>query len=285
MHNYSVYLAGPIDYVADDGIFWWREEAASLLGNASCFNPHTAFINGIQDNRRYVESVNMHALRQSTGVLAFVDGKTSSWGTPIEIAEAQNRKIPIVIYCPTEDLPLYFRHLHVEPTLRDACIRLIELMEHKSENHLSRIDLLRSYGGGLHTPQYAGDIGYDLETLNPHTLAPNPRVPIIKIGLGRSDNLRVRLPDGMWCEIRVRSGWAAKVTVVSTVIDSGYIGPLYAFVRNVSGRTLMIEAGTRMAQLVLHQGVVCMAESVDAPESLGVTERGERAFGSSDKET
>jgi dUTP pyrophosphatase len=139
-------------------------------------------------------------------------------------------------------------------------------------------------GPGLHLPKRSGDVGYDLEAAKTVTLNPGQQVDI-------PTNVRVKLPEGVWGEIRARSSIARKgLQVDAGVIDNGYTGPLLVLMRNMNryerdspicdwaGRVI-IEKGSRIAQLVLH---LMVAEvDVSAVEDLDHDpRRGLAAFGS-----
>lgn len=138
-------------------------------------------------------------------------------------------------------------------------------------------------GPGLHSPKLDGDVGFDLEAAHTVVLDPNQEIDI-------QTNVRVQLPPDCWGEIRARSSIARRgLQVAATVIDNGYTGPLFVLLRNVNrrpgaggytdwaGRVIM-EAGERIAQLVLHRGV--WATAVEVPDIQDDPRRGPRSFGS-----
>lgn len=123
------------------------------------------------------------------------------------------------------------------------------------------------------TPLSAGmDVRADLE--GPLTLAPLQRA-LVPTGL------YIALPEGYECQVRPRSGLAAKhgVTVLNSpgTIDADYRGEIKVILVNLSDVPFVIEPGERVAQLV-----VARHERVDweEVESLDDTERGEGGFGS-----
>ncbi len=95
-----IYLAGPIDAVSLQEANNWRLKAEEDLGAAgiASYNPAAAFNvpPSYEDpgGRARIIDINFSALRFSTGVLAFVGGK--SFGTPIEVWQALfDFKIPV----------------------------------------------------------------------------------------------------------------------------------------------------------------------------------------------
>ena len=93
--------------------------------------------------------------------------------------------------------------------------------------------------------------------------------------------LAIKLPAGYEAQVRPRSGLALEhgVTLVNTpgTIDEDYVGPIVVLLINHGDRPVRIEAGQRIAQLVI--APVVQAELVEVDE-LPATERGAGGFGS-----
>ena len=126
------------------------------------------------------------------------------------------------------------------------------------------------------TPLSAGlDIRADLDT--PVTLGPLERAMI-------PTGLFVELPEGCEMQIRPRSGLAAKhgITVLNSpgTIDADYRGEIKIILVNLSGEPFTVEAGERIAQMI-----VARYEQIEwqPVEELGATERGAGGFGSTGK--
>ena len=123
------------------------------------------------------------------------------------------------------------------------------------------------------TPLSAGmDVRADLD--NSVTLAPLERAMI-------PTGLYVELPAGCEMQVRPRSGLAAKhgITVLNSpgTIDADYRGEIRVILVNLSGEPFTVEAGERIAQLVVARHEQVEWEPV---EELGTTERGAGGFGS-----
>ena len=94
----------------------------------------------------------------------------------------------------------------------------------------------------------------------------------------------MELPEGYEMQIRPRSGLAAKhgITVLNSpgTIDADYRGEIKVILVNLSNNPFTIEAGERIAQMI-----VARYEQVEweAVEELGTTERGAGGFGSTGK--
>ncbi len=131
---------------------------------------------------------------------------------------------------------------------------------------------------GLPLPEYAtsGSAGMDIHAANhePLTILPS-QVVMVPTGLCMA------VPHGFECQVRSRSGLAAKHGVFALnspgTIDSDYRGEVKVILANFSSEPFTIERGTRIAQLV-----VAKHEHVrwDEVETLEETVRGEGGFGS-----
>lgn len=97
--------------------------------------------------------------------------------------------------------------------------------------------------------------------------------------------LSIELPEGYEMQIRPRSGLAAKhgITVLNSpgTIDADYRGEIRVILVNLSNEEFRIEAGERIAQMV-----VARHEQVEweMTEELGESERGAGGFGSTGKQ-
>ena len=122
------------------------------------------------------------------------------------------------------------------------------------------------------TPQSAGmDLRANLS--EPITLHPMER-RLIPTGL------HIALPEGYEAQVRPRSGLALKhgLTVLNTpgTIDADYRGEIGVVLINLSQEDFVINAGERIAQMVIarhEQGDLVVVEELDQ------TERGEGGYG------
>ena len=75
-----------------------------------------------------------------------------------------------------------------------------------------------------------------------------------------------------------RSGLAVKgIDVGAGVIDQDFRGELHALMLNTTSTAFVLEAGSRVAQLLV---LPCLAPEVEVVEELSSTERGSGGFGS-----
>lgn len=93
--------------------------------------------------------------------------------------------------------------------------------------------------------------------------------------------LCMAVPHGFECQVRSRSGLAAKHGVFALnspgTIDSDYRGEVKVILANFSSEPFTIERGTRIAQLVVAKHEHVQWKEVDTLEE---TVRGEGGFGS-----
>lgn len=122
------------------------------------------------------------------------------------------------------------------------------------------------------TSQSAGmDLRANIES--PITLHPMERT-LVPTGI------RIELPEGYEAQVRPRSGLALThgVTVLNTpgTIDSDYRGELKVLLVNLSNDDFVVNAGERVAQMVIARHETATWEEV---EVLDETERGEGGYG------
>lgn len=122
------------------------------------------------------------------------------------------------------------------------------------------------------TPQSAG-MDLRANVSEPVTLLPMER-RIIPTGL------YIALPPGYEAQVRPRSGLALKhgITVLNSpgTIDADYRGEIGVLLINLSSEPFVVEAGERIAQMVVARHEQGEFESV---EVLDQTERGEGGYG------
>ena len=130
-------------------------------------------------------------------------------------------------------------------------------------------------GGRLPARAHPGDAGLDLAAAEAAELPPGGRAPV---GTG----LAVAIPPGHAGLVLPRSGLARRhgVTLANSpgLIDAGYRGELVVTLVNLGDAPHRVEAGDRIAQLVLVRVELWAACEVgELPPSDG---RGEGGFGS-----
>ena len=133
---------------------------------------------------------------------------------------------------------------------------------------------------GAQLPTYAhpSDAAADLYAADTVTLSAHSTSNMVRTGV------HIGLPAGWMAMIFPRSSIGAKTGLrlsnSAGIIDSGYRGPLGVLYDNISDSDYTINAGDRIAQLLVMPSYRFRAEVVD---TLDDTDRGQGGFGSSGK--
>ena len=122
----------------------------------------------------------------------------------------------------------------------------------------------------------AGSAGMDITAALAEPMILEPGA-IVMIPTG----IAIALPQGFECQVRSRSGLAAKHGIFALnapgTIDSDYRGEIKVILANSGKASYAIQPGERIAQLVIARHETVQWELVD---SLDETERGIGGFGS-----
>ena len=122
------------------------------------------------------------------------------------------------------------------------------------------------------TPRAAG---YDVRSAAPDFELGPGEIRLVETGLV------MELPDGVECQVRPRSGLAARhgITFPNSpgTIDPDYRGELRVIMQNTGREPVRIERGERIGQLVFARFEGPRVVEVD---TVGTTARGEGGFGS-----
>ena len=120
-----------------------------------------------------------------------------------------------------------------------------------------------------------GAAGYDLCASEYATVQSKKRCLI-------KTDLAIKVPSGTYGRIAPRSGLALKhgIDVGAGVIDQDYRGNVKIILFNHGDSDYAIEQGERIAQLILEKIEIVELQEV---QDFMSTERGERGFGSTDK--
>ena len=124
------------------------------------------------------------------------------------------------------------------------------------------------------SPKFAnpGDAGMDLYSNENVNLQPNERKLI-------STGISMAIPKGYVGLIWDKSGLASKhgLKTMAGVIDSGYRGEIKILIHNLSDETYVVEAGKKIAQMLIQP--IEQREIIEVND-LEETNRGEGGFGS-----
>ncbi len=127
------------------------------------------------------------------------------------------------------------------------------------------------------TPEYShfDDAGFDLFSVETIKIQPQQRFQI-KTGL------TMQIPSGyvglIWDKNGLSHNYGLKT--LGGVVDSGYRGEIMVGLINLGGEDYTIEAGDKVAQMIIQKKEICEIEEVD---QLTDSERGQSGFGSSGK--
>ena len=126
------------------------------------------------------------------------------------------------------------------------------------------------------TKAHWDDAGFDLY-VDEHDWMIQPG-QFVDIPLG----IAAKLPPGTWGLLTGRSSTLRRMglMVAQGVIDSGYTGPLFAGVWNLTDRAITVAFGSRIAQYIVMTNAGLYLDPVQV-EELPQTERGQKGFGSS----
>lgn len=129
------------------------------------------------------------------------------------------------------------------------------------------------------TNQTGLEAGYDLYSTEDAWLRPHER-KLFKT------NLSMEIPDGYYGRIAPRSGLAYKqgLDVLAGVIDQTYRGDIGVILYNTNGgdesNSIQIKKGQAIAQIIIEN---CAKVEFNVINELSETARGEKGYGSSDK--
>lgn len=127
-------------------------------------------------------------------------------------------------------------------------------------------------GGEPPIRKHGDDAGWDLIVSDDTVLSPR-RITNVPTAIA------IAIPSGWYGHIIGRSSTSSKLglLVVEAVIDAGYRGELFFQVENPHDREIMVERGSRLAQILfLHVPAVRWIRTAELPPS----HRGTNGFGS-----
>ena len=118
--------------------------------------------------------------------------------------------------------------------------------------------------------------GLDLYSVETVSIAPSKHASV-RTGISAA------IPAGYYGRIAPRSGLALErgIDVMGGVIDSDYRGEIICVLINLGEKSLTLDCGERVAQLIIEAIITPMPEWADKLEPTG---RGSAGFGSTDKE-
>lgn len=248
-----VYLASPIDQTGQRTVLAPTIIEQALVDQGHLvFNPAGAF--AVRRDTKPTDKawkVNWRALVLCDGLLAFMPKGVPSIGVPMEVERCRNHKPVAVISDARESWALQAPGMELFPSsvagVEDAVKWLTQEMDaNDGERRLGESTLYWTGDGEPPTLAHPDDAGFDLYVAleRPVTVDPGDVVNL-------PSHVQVELPEGMWGMVIGRSSSFMRGLMVNpAVIDPGYRGELFAVVRNISLKSVRIDPGDRVAQLV-----------------------------------
>ncbi|AZS08709.1 deoxyuridine triphosphatase [Arthrobacter phage Makoto] len=300
----TLYLAYPIDFSGGhsvtaqiaDTVSWAKERIFSGSGILA-YDPGGAWTVG---SRRKVtpelQKINQAAIQQSDAMLAYAPGGVRSWGVPAEVERAAMRGMNVAIVTdgnPSWAMPVgpnvaVFQTGVPEGGWQQTTIEAIGWLADQKLPSFAKGNPTRERktlqfapvdGAEVQLPTraYSDDAGLDLFVTEDTWVPANGFVDI-------RSHIKVQLPDWSWGFLVGRSSTLRKkgLLVNPGIIDAGYRGELFSGVQNMTSKPVHVEAGERIAQLIIIGNGTRQIEPVLVPE-LGSHARGKNGFGSSGK--
>lgn len=146
-------------------------------------------------------------------------------------------------------------------------------MKVKKENSEILLKFLK-LSKNAETPEYAfgTDVGFDIKAIENVSLFPLEQ-KTVRTGIA------IEIPENHVGLVRDRAGIVQKMNVhtVAGTFDSGFRGEVSIMLVNMNEKTVEIEKGMRIAQIILLPVVKAKIQEV---KKLSDTERGKKSFGS-----
>lgn len=279
-----IYLAEPVDFRPSDVPGLRSDELIEELraAKAEVYSPRREWDEGRFDNLPAPTLLghNMRKLDEADGVAVAWAHGAFSVGVPMEMYQAHLLGKPMVLMGD----PMLARSKIIQGMAipvafnpQDA-VRALDSIIYQGGAQQEPKDLHNQYqwSGPEHLQprrKHAEDAGWDM-IVEATTHVPPRQMAEIPCGI------RIAPPEGMWTMVVGRSSTFKRGLITNVgVIDGGYRGRMHAAVFNASTQTQIVEAGTRIAQLI--------PMDLQAPHikwhhtnALPNSDRGENGYGS-----
>jgi dUTP pyrophosphatase len=174
-------------------------------------------------------------------------------------------------YC--SDYSQYYPESIICSHLNKLCSRIINWIYSFMSNTILKIKLTNIYSV-VPTKADPGSAGYDVYSVEEKMILPRSR-QLVNIGIS------TEFSKHYYLRCAPRSGLSVKgIDVGAGVIDSSYRGEIKVLLINNSESKFFVNTGDRIAQLILERVV---HPTLELSESLGVSDRSDKGFGSSGK--
>lgn len=300
------YLAEPID--ATNSRQAHDADMEMFQRGIATYSPRTAWSSCYPPGPE-IQQVNNEALKRASVLLAVLPAGVPSIGVPMEMTQARIDRIPVIVLsnrrredsaalvefpCEWTDKPDTAAALvkaqldtnYLSPFLlanrQDDQYTFIKTLNGENQvvettDPMAHVLWGKYSGGGEapRTPDYPGDVGYDLTCTMSHWVRPGDQAAI-------QCSISIQLPPGYWGLIQGRSSsWRRGISVKASIMDAGYRGEVWIDCMNISTEPMVIEFGERIAQLIPMPVVPPIRwEHVD---QLDPSVRSDRGYGSTGK--
>jgi dUTP pyrophosphatase len=171
------------------------------------------------------------------------------------------------------DYSQYYPESIIGSHLSFLCSRIINWIYSFMSNTILKVKLTNIYSV-VPTKADPGSAGYDVYSVEEKMILPRSR-ELVNIGIS------TEFSKHYYLRCAPRSGLSVKgIDVGAGVIDSSYRGEIKVLLINNSESKFYVNTGDRIAQLILERVV---HPTFELSESLGVSERSDKGFGSSGK--
>lgn len=298
----TLYLAYPIDFSGGhsvtaqiaDTVAWAKDNIFRDSG-VLAYDPGAAWtVGGRRKVTPELQKINQAAIQQSDAMLAYAPAGVRSWGVPAEVERAALRGMNVAIITdgdPSWAMPVgpNIAVFQSKPDWSHATIEAIGWLadqklpsfakgnpaRERKTLQFAAVDEASEVPVQLPTRAYNDDAGLDLFVSESTWVPANGFVDI-------RSHIKVQLPEWSWGFLVGRSSTLRKkgLLVNPGIIDAGYRGELFSGVQNMTSKPVHVEAGERVAQLIVIGNGTRQIEPVMVPE-LGSHARGKNGFGSS----
>lgn len=214
-------------------------------------------------------------------VVAFLPSGVPSVGVPIEIDRAHAHGKNIVLFSDATAWMLEYPGSRIiryndwdDDSLKDALLEIARMQPPVKTRPREDMPFTAIRGGLEPLRAYEDDAGLDLMVSQTTILQPGEFTDV-------PCGVSVELPGWSWGLVTGRSSALRKrgLLVHSGVIDAGYRGPLFAGAWNMTDKPVTVEAGERIAQLIILSNMTRNVQPVLVPH-LSPSLRGSNGFGS-----
>lgn len=228
-----------------------------------------------------IRAINNTALDRADVLVAFLMAGTITIGVPMEIerAAAAGKIVCVVSDAPSWALQYDEPNVEVFPEWGDKAQAYISealrgISERLSPHGRASLPVMVHEAAGEPRRGYADDAGLDLVVSAAVVVEPGEFRDI-------PCGVNVQLPEGVWGLLTGRSSTLRKrgLLVNQGIIDTGYRGPLFAGVWNMTDRAVHVSEGERLAQLILLPNLTQNYDVIRV-KALESSERGHAGFGS-----